>query len=56
MLSYYKKQEILQERMQRELKARAGKPAKFDFRSAEELRADWSKEKSNTVKKNELAQ
>ena len=46
MLSYYKKQEILQERQRAAMKANAGKPAKFDFRSAEELRADWAKEKA----------
>jgi hypothetical protein len=46
MISYYKQQEQLHERQRAYLKAKAkaGKPTQFDFRSGDELRADWAKE------------
>ena len=46
MISYYKQQEQIGERQRAEMKANAGKPATFDFRSADELRADWDKQKA----------
>ena len=46
MISYYKQQEQIHERQRAEMKANAGKPVKFDFRSADELRADWDKQKA----------
>ena len=47
MISYYKLQEQLHEKQRAYLKAKAkaGKPTEFDFRSGDELRADWAKEK-----------
>ena len=50
MISYYKKQEQISERQRAEMKAKAGKPVKFYFRSAEELRADWAKAKAKKTK------
>jgi len=50
MISYYKKQEQISERQRAEMKAKAGKPVKFDFRSADELRADWAKAKAKKTK------
>jgi hypothetical protein len=45
MISYYKQQEQIGERQRAEMKANAGKPVKFDFRSAEQCRIDSAKEK-----------
>ena len=45
MISYYKRQEQISERQRAEMKANAGKPVKFDFRSAEQCRIDSAKEK-----------
>ena len=51
MISYYKKQEQISERQRAEMKEKAGKPVTFDFRSADELRADWSKAKAKKQNK-----
>jgi hypothetical protein len=51
MISYYKLQEQLHEKQRAYLKANAGKPTKFDFRSAEELRADWAEMEKKRIKK-----
>ena len=52
MISYYKLQEQLHEKQRAYLKAKAkaGKPTEFDFRSGDELRADWAKEKQNIAR------
>ena len=52
MISYYKLQEQLYEKQRAYLKAKAkaGKPTEFDFRSGDELRADWAKEKQNKAR------
>jgi hypothetical protein len=49
MISYYKRQEQISERQRAEMKANAGKPVKFDFRSAEQCRIDSAKEKQNKL-------
>jgi len=46
MITENKRQEQISERQRAEMKANAGKPVKFDFRSADELRADWDKQKA----------
>ena len=45
MITENKRQEQISERQRAEMKANAGKPATFDFRSAEQCRIDSAKEK-----------
>ena len=45
MITENKRQEQISERQRAEMKANAGKPVKFDFRSAEQCRIDSANEK-----------